>query len=130
MEYLTIVSMLAVIEFIYFAMLVGRARGKYAIDAPAVSGNDIFERHFRVHQNTLEQLIIFLPGLWAFGIYVSALWGSVIGLIYIVGRLVYQHAYVTEPSSRGTGTMLSIIPCWLLVLGGLIGAGWKLLTSM
>ncbi len=54
MELVTIVIALALIEYSVFGMLVGKARGKYGIDAPAITGNPIFERYYRVHQNTLE----------------------------------------------------------------------------
>ena len=89
MPYLAIVTALALIEYMGISILVGRARGKYGIKAPATSGHPVFERTFRVHQNTLEQLLIFLPSLWLFGTYVSAGWGALIGLVFIVGRAIY-----------------------------------------
>ncbi len=64
MELVAIVTLLALAEFIVFGMQVGSARGKYGIEAPATTGDEMFERQFRVHYNTLEQLIIFLPSLW------------------------------------------------------------------
>ena len=66
MELVTIVIALALIEYTVFGMLVGKARGKYGIDAPAISGNPIFERYYRVQQNTLEVLVLFIPGMWMF----------------------------------------------------------------
>src|ERR1700722_16964508 len=66
MAYVHIVTALALLQFIVFGFKVGRARGRYGVKAPAIVGNDVFERHFRVQQNALEQLIVFLPGLYLF----------------------------------------------------------------
>jgi len=64
MEFVAFVIALALLEFAVFGMLVGWARGKYGVAAPAVSGHPVFERYFRVHQNTLEQLVAFVPAMW------------------------------------------------------------------
>jgi hypothetical protein len=122
MELMTVITMLALLELVYFGAKVGAARGKYDIKAPATTGNEIFERHYRVHYNTIEQLMLFLPGLWAFGYYVGQYWAAGIGVVYLVGRLIYGAMYVKDPESRGIGTLFSVIPCWILILGGLIGA--------
>lgn len=122
MELLSVISMLALIQLIVFAMLVGRARGKYGVDAPAVTGNEMFERFYRVHYNTIEQIVLFLPGLWAFGYFIGQYWAAGIGVVYLLGRVLYAVTYVRDPATRAAGTLLSIIPCWILVIGGLIGA--------
>lgn len=122
MELLTIISMLALIQIIAFTMLVGRARGMYDVKAPAVTGNEMFERYYRVHYNTLEQIVLFLPGLWAFGYFIGQYWAAGLGLIYLVGRVIYAVTYIRDPGTRAFGTLLSILPTWILVLGGLIGA--------
>jgi glutathione S-transferase len=122
MPYLAIVTALALLEYMGIGILVGRARGKYGIKAPATSGNPIFERTFRVHQNTLEQMIVFLPSLWLFGTYVSPRWGALIGLLFIVGRVVYVQGYIADPEKRGPGFLLGFIANAVLLLGGLIGA--------
>ncbi len=96
MDLLTIITMLALIEYFYFGYKVGGARGKYGIKAPAMTGNDIFERVNRVHGNTQEQLIIFIPSLWAFGHYISPIYASGLGLIFLVGRIVYSIAYIKK----------------------------------
>ena len=126
MELVAIVTLIAIIEFIVIGMKVGAAREKYGVNAPATTGHELFERHVRVHYNTLEQLIIFLPGLWLFGFYIGYSWAAGIGLIYIVGRAIYGVAYVKDPASRGIGMLLSVLPCWVLILGGLVGAAWSL----
>ncbi len=122
MELLAVISMLALLQIIVFTMLVGRARGMYDIKAPAVSGNEMFERYYRVHYNSLEQLILFLPGLWAFGYFIGQYWAAGLGVIYLVGRVIYAVTYVRDPATRSLGTLLSMLPAWILVLGGLIGA--------
>lgn len=129
MELLTIISMLALIEYIVLGARVGQARGKYQVAAPATTGNEMFERHYRVHYNTLEQLIVFLPSLWVFGYYIGQLWAAGLGVIYLLGRIVYAVSYVKDPARRGPGVLISMLPCWMLVLGALAGACWKLLSA-
>ena len=117
-----IVTALALLQFIVFGFKVGKARGRYGIRAPATSGNEAFERYFRVQQNTLEQLIVFLPGLYLFSHYYSPLVAAGIGVIYLVGREVYAMTYVKEPAKREIGYGLTFLPTVVLVLGGLFGA--------
>jgi glutathione S-transferase len=122
MAYVDIVTALALLQFIVFGFKVGRARGRYGVKAPAVAGNEIFERHFRVQQNTLEQLIVFLPGLYLFSHYFWPLVAAALGVIYLIGREVYSATYVKNPSSREVGYGLTFLPTVILVLGGLVGA--------
>jgi glutathione S-transferase len=122
MAYVDIVTALALLQFIVFGFKVGRARGRYGVKAPAVVGNEIFERHFRVQQNTLEQLIVFLPGLYLFSHYFWPVAAAVLGGIYLIGREVYSAAYVKNPASREVGYGLTFLPTVILVLGGLVGA--------
>ncbi|MDG1204464.1 MAG: MAPEG family protein [Pseudomonadales bacterium] len=127
MALLTIITMLAIIEYIYFGMKVGKARGEYGIAAPAVTGHEMFERHYRVQMNTLEQIVIFLPALWAFGHYVNHYAAALFGLIYLFGRMIYAIKYIEEPSKRGVGMMMTMIPSMLMIMGGLLGAVYALL---
>lgn len=122
MAYVDIVTALAIFQFIVFGMKVGRARGTYSVKAPAVTGNEIFERHFRVQQNTMEQLLVFLPGIFLFSRYVSPLWAAALGVVYLVGREIYAATYVKNPASRSLGFALSMLPNIALIIGGLIGA--------
>src|SRR5687768_14162939 len=100
MHYVAIVTVVALLQFFWFGWQVGAARSKYNIPAPAISGNEVFERVFRVQMNTLEQLVVFLPALWIFASYVSALWAAVLGAVFIIGRAVYSMTYVRDPKSR------------------------------
>jgi len=128
MELVTIVTMLALIQYFYFGSKVGSARVKYEIKAPLTSGNEMFERYYRVHCNTLEQLIAFIPGLWAFGYFVGEPYAAGLGGVYLIGRMLYFTSYIKDPSSRGLGAMVSGIPCIILILGGLIGAAISYLS--
>ena len=122
MAYVDIVTALAVLQFLVFGFKVGAARGRYSVKAPAVTGNEIFERYFRVQQNTLEQLIIFLPSLYLFSRYFNPSVAAALGVVYLIGREVYAAGYVKEPAKRGLGFGLSSLPVMILLLGGLIGA--------
>jgi glutathione S-transferase len=128
MAYVDIVTALAVLQFFVFGFKVGGARGRFGVKAPAITGNDIFERHFRVQQNTLELLIAFVPGLYLFSRYWSPLIAAVLGVIYLVGREVYAAGYVKEPAKRSAGYGLSFLPTVILVVGGLAGAVRQLIA--
>ncbi|MFC1665703.1 MAPEG family protein [Pseudomonadota bacterium] len=121
-QLLIIISMLAIIQYVIFGALVGRSRGKYNVAAPATSGHEIFERYNRVHQNTLEQLVVLLPGLWAFGFTINEYLAAGLGIVYLIGRVIYLNAYVKDPVGRGLGMIITVIPSYILVLGGLVGA--------
>lgn len=129
MHYVAIVTAVALLQFFWFGWQVGVARGKYNIPAPAISGNDVFERTFRVQMNTQEQLLVFLPALWIFASFISPLWAAVLGAVFIVGRAVYAMTYVRDPKSRSIGFALTAIPNLLLLLGILIWAVWALVKS-
>ncbi|MDP9011057.1 MAG: MAPEG family protein [Pseudomonadota bacterium] len=122
MAYVDIVTALALLQFTVFAFKVGGARGKYGIKAPATTGNEVFERLFRVQQNTLEQLVVFIPGLFLFSRYFNPLWAAALGAVYLVGREIYAATYVKDPAKRSLGFGLTFLPTMVLVIGGLIGA--------
>jgi glutathione S-transferase len=122
MPYVDIVTALAVLQFIVFGFKVGSARGRYGIKAPAITGNEIFERLFRVQQNTLEQLIAFLPGIYLFSHYFSPLVAAALGVVYLVGRELYAYTYVKDPGKREVGYGMTLVPMAILIVGGLIGA--------
>lgn len=121
MLWVEIVIALALLEFVVFGMYVGRARAKYQVKAPATSGNDIFERYFRIHYNTLELLIVFLPAIVLFAMHVSERWAAIVGAVYLVGRILYFRGYAADPKKREAGFMLSMVPVLVLLLGGLGG---------
>lgn len=121
MELVYIVILLALILYNVLGLLVGRARAAHGVKAPAITGPEEFERTFRAHQNTLESLIVFVPAVWIFGIVVDPLWAAIVGLVYLIGRIVYARGYISAPEKRGPGMMISFIASVVLVLGSLIG---------
>jgi glutathione S-transferase len=122
MPFVAIVTVLALLQFFWLGVQVARARVRYNITAPATTGNETFERHFRVQMNTLEQLVLFLPCLWLFGHYVSALWAAALGVVFIIGRAIYATTYVLNPKSRSLGFALTALPTFALMFGVLIWA--------
>ena len=129
MEYTIIVIMLALAQYMFFLTRVGATRGRLGIKAPVCIGNEQFERIFRVQQNTLEQLIIFIPALFGFAHYVHPVWGAGLGVIYLIGRFVYSNAYLSDPAKRGPGMLMTFITNGILVLGAIIGAGLVLIKQ-
>jgi len=129
MPYVAIVTVVALLQFFWFGWQVGVARGKYGIAAPATSGNEMFERVFRVHMNTLEQLVVFLPALWIFASFVSSLWAAILGAIFIVGRAIYAVTYVKDPKKRSAGFALTALPELVLLIGILVWAVMALVKT-
>lgn len=122
MNYVDLIAVLAVLQLMAFGVLVGQARGKYNVKAPAVTGADGFERMYRVQMNTLEQIVMFVPALYIAARYWPAAWVAGLGIVYLVGRILYWRAYTRDPSSRGLGFLLSFAPTVVLLLVGLAGA--------
>ena len=122
-----LVLCLAIILFIATAIKVGAARSKYGIHAPATSGHPEFERIFRVQQNTLEQLVAFIPSLVLFAQYVSPNWAAGVGLVWIVGRIWFALSYYAAAEKRGPGFMLTFTALVVLLGGAMIGIAASLL---
>ena len=122
MEILAIVTILALGQYVFFSIQVGSYRGKYGVKAPAVSGAPEFERMFRVQQNTMEQLLVFLPTLWIFGHLVKPAYAAGFGLVFIVGRFVYRAEYLKDPASRSPGFAMSFVPTAIMLVWSLVVA--------
>jgi uncharacterized MAPEG superfamily protein len=121
MEIVAIVSVLILIEYWIISFLVGVARSKTGVKAPAMLGAAEFERTSRVQQNTLEQLIVLLPAMWLFAFYVHALAAAGLGVLFMLGRVIYFRAYLRDPAERGLGFAIGQIAQAILLLGGLLG---------
>lgn len=121
MQWLDLVTALAIAQYIWFVVLVGQARGRYGVHAPAVTGHDIFERYYRVQMNTLELLVPLLPTMYLAARYWSPPWVAAAGVVYLLGRFIYLRAYVANPKSRALGYSLSALP--LLALWGAVLVG-------
>jgi len=122
LELVHLVILVALIEYIFFGLKSGQARGKAGLTAPAMTGDPVFERSVRVHQNTLEQLIVFLPAIWIFAATVDALAAAILGVVFIVGRFLYWKGYVEDPAKRGTGFLVGFVANAILVLGAIVGS--------
>lgn len=110
---------LALLQYLFFGVAVGAARVRYGVKAPATTGNEMFERYYRVQMNTLELLVVLVPALPLFAYYVSVRWAVVLGLVYVVGRFIYYFGYVKAPEKRGLGYLVSYVPVAVLLVGGL-----------
>ena len=117
-----LVIALALVEFFLFGVAVSRARARYNIAAPATTGNEVFERYFRVQMNTLEQLIIFVPSMLLFARYVNVYVAAALGVVFLIGRALYFQGYVRAPQARHIGFILTVAPNLALLTGAIIGA--------
>ncbi|MEJ0034610.1 MAG: MAPEG family protein [Gammaproteobacteria bacterium] len=122
MVWVSAVILLAVLQYLVIGVFVGMARGWYGVAAPATTGHPKFERWFRVHQNSLEMLMAFIPAMWLFGWWVSQTWAVGIGLVFVAARILYSIQYIHEPRSREFGAGLSFLTVFVLVIGGIVGA--------
>jgi glutathione S-transferase len=123
MAWVGLVTLGAVLQALFFGILVGRAHARYAVHAPATTGNETFERYFRVQANTNETLIMFLPSLWLAAWYGRPAWAAILGAIYLIGRMLYLRGYVRDPKRRSAGYGLSMLPTlalWLIAVVGVV----------
>lgn len=125
-HYTAIVTCLAIAFYFFTTTQVARARGRYGVKLPAISGNPDFERIFRIQMNTLEWMPIFLPSLWLFAIYVGDAPAAVIGAIWIVGRIVYFIGYREAVAKRSPGFAIQAVASIILWAGAIGGAVWRL----
>jgi glutathione S-transferase len=120
-----IVTALGLLVYVWVTLKVGGARAKYGVKAPNIDGPPEFQRVFRVQQNTLEQVALFVPALWLF----AAAWGdmaaAIIGIFWPVGRILYAVTYYQAAEKRSAGFGLTFLPSAILLLGGLVGAVMK-----
>jgi glutathione S-transferase len=124
------ITVLALMVYLWQGQRVGAARGRLGVAAPATTGNPEFERIFRVQANTLEGLIVFLPSLWLFSIYTGGDWiAAALGVIWIVGRVLYTTGYSREAGSRSLGFGIQMLASLVLLLGAGGGVVWALIKS-
>jgi glutathione S-transferase len=125
-ESAVLIVLLALAQFTWFSVRVGITRGKYGVKAPKTTGNEIWERLYRVQQNTMEQLILFIPAMLAFSAYLSARWALIPGVVFLVGRQLYSWEYISKPPSRTPGMALTLLANAVLLVGALVGVGMKI----
>ena len=127
MQYVELVAILAVAQYLTFSVLAGQARRTSGLKAPAVTGHPGFERMYRVQMNTLETLVAFLPALFIAAQYWPAYIVAGLGVVYLIGRLLYWRAYVSDPAKRSLGFALSMFPTIALCVLAMVGIVMKLL---
>jgi glutathione S-transferase len=125
-----IITLLSLLLFLLTGAAVAYARGKYGIKAPATTGNEDFERIFRVQMNTQENLILFLPALWLFNNYVSIVWAGILGLVWLIGRTYYAISYIRSAAARGPGFVISMMAFAVLAIGAGIGILLRIMAGL
>jgi glutathione S-transferase len=128
-HFTALVTCLAILVYLATLFQVGRARATFGVKAPAIIGHPDFERVFRVQQNTLEWMPIFLPSLWLFAIYVSDAIAALLGLVWIAGRILYMIGYAQAANKRSNGFMVQASAAVVLWLGALGGILWHSVSS-
>lgn len=129
MHFPEIITLFSLLLFLATILAVGYARKKYGIKAPATTGNVDFERVFRVQMNTQENLILFLPALWLFSIYVSPLWAGIVGVVWLLGRVDYAISYA-RGGARDRGYGIGLLAFAVLAIGAAIGLGMRILAGL
>ena len=114
-----LVTLLSLLVYFWMSYRVAQARGKSGIAAPAMTGDPGLERAVRAHYNTLEWLPIFLPAMWLFAIYWNDRVAAAMGVVWIVGRIVYALGYAADPAKRSTGFLIQSLAAAVLLFGGL-----------
>jgi len=122
MHLVELIAVLALLQYFIFTILVGRARKRAGLTPPVVTGDIAFERMYRVQMNTLELLVMLLPGLFIAAKFWSAPWVAGIGAVYLIARILYWRAYVAgHKTGRELAFAGSLLP--ILTLLGLGAAG-------
>ncbi len=116
-----LVTVAAILYTFLLGGRVGALRGKTGVAAPATTGDPIFERAFRVHMNTTEQLVVFLPVLWLSVQVIGDAWSGLIGVVWLAGRVVYAAGYMKDPAQRGPGMLVTLSATLVLILVTLVG---------
>jgi glutathione S-transferase len=120
-HFTALVTCLSIALYFFTSLRVSMARAAFGIKPPAISGDPGFERVFRVQMNTLEWMPIFLPSVWLFAIYVSDPIAALIGLVWIVGRILYMTGYSQAPEKRRRGFGIQATAAVVLWAGALFG---------
>jgi len=120
-KFTALVTLIAVILYFWIGFRVGQARAKFGVKVPATTGNPDFERAYRVQMNTLEWMPIFLPAIWLAALYVNDVFAAAVGLVWIVGRVLYLQGYTQAAEKRETGFFVQAIAAGVLWATALIG---------
>jgi len=125
----TLIMVLAVVEVMVLGFLVTRARETYGVRAPATAGHPAWERLNRAHQNSIEQLVLFMPLFLAYCFNTGLQTGILLGIVYLIARILYAVGYVRDPDRRAAGAFLTFaVQVWLAV-GAVISLVLKIARS-
>ena len=127
--FVAIVTLLALLTYFWMGLQVAGARGKSGISAPQMTGDPLLERTIRAHENTLEWMPIFLPSLWLFALAWNDQVAAALGLVWIVGRIIYALGYAEEAGKRSTGFMIQSLAVGVLLFGALGKIVWGLVQG-
>jgi len=116
-----LVTIAAILYTFVLGGRVGALRGKTGIAAPATTGDPLFERAFRVHMNTIEQLVVFLPVLWLSVQVIGDAWTGLVGVVWLAGRVFYASGYMKDPIRRGPGMLITLSATLVLIVVTLVG---------
>ena len=119
----SLITLLICLLLLVTGLNVGRARQRYGIKAPAVSGHEMFERAYRIQMNTLESALPLLPALWLYAGLIGDRGAAVMGALWLVARVWYAVAYQADPARRGGGfglAFLAMVGLWLGALWGVV----------
>ena len=125
----SLVTLLAVLLMFLAGINVARARGRYGIKAPSVSGHEMFERAYRVQMNTLENAVLMLPVLWLYADFIGDTGAGALGGIWLVGRVWYAIAYLRDPARREGGFALGMLAWAVTLVLAFVGTGRALLGA-
>jgi glutathione S-transferase len=128
-DFTALITCLSIAFYVFASMWVSRARRAHGIKLPATSGHPDFERVYRVHMNTLEWLPIFLPSLWLFAIYIGDKGAATLGLVWLVGRILYMVGYMKAVEKRGPGFAIQGLACVVLWTGSLGAIMWRMVQG-
>ena len=124
--YTSFITLLTILLMFGLTFNVGRARGKFQVRAPAVSGHEHFERAYRIQLNTIENVLMFLPALWLYAIFIGDKGAGDSGVIWLIARAWYAIAYQLNPAKRGFAFLISI----LVVAGLWTGAAYGIFQQL
>jgi glutathione S-transferase len=117
-----LVAFFALLVYLALAINVARKRRRLGIEPPTMDGPPDFVRAIRIHLNTLEHIVLFLPALALFTIFQGGFWAAVIGVFWPVGRIIYAVCYARDPRSRLPGFIMAMLATLILLFGGALGA--------
>lgn len=121
-----LVTLLTVVLLMTTMFMVGNARRRFGIKAPATTGHPDFERVFRAQMNTIEATLMFLPCLWLAAVHWNAYCAGYIGLAWVVGRFWYAFGYAKAAGQRSAGFGIGFLAN-VVLLGA---AAWGLLAPL